>query len=90
MDAQAGLQFLLQVPYIDKSKIIVFGRSLGGAVAIDLVSRPKFGKHVFMLVVENTFTSIPDIARQMFNFKLVQWLPDWAFKNQVNIFVIQP
>lgn len=83
LDAQAGLQFLLlQVPYIDKSKIIVFGRSLGGAVAIDLVSRPKFGKHVFILIVENTFTSIPDIAKQMFNFKIIHWLPDWAFKNQ--------
>ncbi|XP_054724914.1 protein ABHD13-like [Uloborus diversus] len=82
LDAQAGLQYLLQVPFIDKTKIVVFGRSLGGAVAIDLVSRPKFGKHVFILMVENTFTSIPDIARQMFNFKIIKWLPDWAFKNQ--------
>ncbi|KFM75546.1 Abhydrolase domain-containing protein 13, partial [Stegodyphus mimosarum] len=82
LDAQAGLQYLLQVSYIDKSKIIVFGRSLGGAVAIDLVSRPRFGKYVLVLIVENTFTSIPDIAKEMFNWKIVKCLPVWAFKNQ--------
>ncbi|CAL1261153.1 unnamed protein product [Larinioides sclopetarius] len=82
LDAQAGMKFLLQVPYIDKSKIIVFGRSLGGAVAIDLVTHSEFAKHVLALIVENTFTSIPDVAKAMFNSKLINCLPTWAFKNQ--------
>ncbi|GBM82671.1 Protein ABHD13 [Araneus ventricosus] len=82
LDAQAGMKFLLQVPYIDKSKIIVFGRSLGGAVAIDLVTHSEFAKHVLALIVENTFTSIPDVAKAMFNSKFINCLPTWAFKNQ--------
>ncbi|XP_042904977.1 protein ABHD13 [Parasteatoda tepidariorum] len=82
LDAQAGLKYLLQQPFIDKSKIIVFGRSLGGAVAIDLVSHPEYAKHVLVLIVENTFTSIPDIAREMFNLRILRWLPTCAFKNQ--------
>ena len=34
------------------------------------------------LLVENTFTSIPDIARILFPFKLIQCLPVWFYKNQ--------
>ena len=33
-------------------------------------------------LVENTFTSIPDIARILFPFKLIQCLPVWFYKNQ--------
>ena len=39
LDSQAALKFLLQHPDIDGSKIVAYGQSLGGAVAIDLVAR---------------------------------------------------
>ena len=39
MDAQAALDFLLTRSDINTEKILVFGRSLGGAVAIDLATR---------------------------------------------------
>lgn len=38
LDAQAGLQYLLERRDIDRRKIIVFGRSLGGAVAVHLAA----------------------------------------------------
>ena len=38
LDAQAGLQFLRNRRDIDHKKIIIFGRSLGGAVAIYLAA----------------------------------------------------
>ena len=38
LDAEAGLRHLLKRTDIDASRIIVFGRSLGGAVAIHLVA----------------------------------------------------
>ncbi len=44
---------------IDNKKFVAFGQSIGGAVAIDLVSRnqDKFKA----LILENTFTSLPKL-----------------------------
>ncbi|XP_064488844.1 protein ABHD13-like isoform X2 [Ornithodoros turicata] len=82
LDAEAGLHYLLQHPGIDHSLIILFGRSLGGAVALDLASRPEHGSRLFGVVVENTFTSIPDMARALLRWKVLQWLPEFCYKNQ--------
>lgn len=60
-DAEAALDTLRARQDIDRSRIVVFGRSLGGAVAISLSARR--GQHIQGLIVENTFTSIPDMAR---------------------------
>jgi fermentation-respiration switch protein FrsA (DUF1100 family) len=40
--------------------VVVFGQSIGGAVAIDLVASHE--QDVKALVVENTFTSVPDLV----------------------------
>ena len=42
MDAEAAMEFLLARRDIDRRKIIVFGRSLGGAVAIYLAGSPTY------------------------------------------------
>eukprot|EP01087_Luapelamoeba_hula_P006386 TRINITY_DN1646_c0_g1_i1.p1 TRINITY_DN1646_c0_g1~~TRINITY_DN1646_c0_g1_i1.p1 ORF type:complete len:357 (-),score=67.90 TRINITY_DN1646_c0_g1_i1:110-1159(-) len=59
IDAQAALDWLHAHPEIDPKKIVVFGRSLGGAVGIKLTSKNQ--DKVAALMVENTFTSIPDM-----------------------------
>ena len=33
-------------------------------------------------MLENTFTSIPEVAKSLFNLKLVRCLPRWFYKNQ--------
>ena len=38
LDAEAGLRHLMGRDDVDGGRIIVFGRSLGGAVAINLVA----------------------------------------------------
>lgn len=60
VDAQTALDYLHSRSDIAHSKIFIFGRSLGGAVAIDLAARNpnQFGA----LVVENSFTSVPDMV----------------------------
>ncbi|KAL2653958.1 hypothetical protein R1flu_022086 [Riccia fluitans] len=63
MDAQATLDHLWQRTDIDPKRIVVFGRSLGGAVGSALVASNP-GK-VSSLIVENTFTSILDMAGVM-------------------------
>ncbi|MQL74962.1 hypothetical protein Taro_007338 [Colocasia esculenta] len=60
MDAQAALDHLLQRSDIDTSRIVVFGRSLGGAVG-SVVARNNPDK-VSALILENTFTSILDMS----------------------------
>ena len=42
--------------------IIIFGRSLGGAVAVDLASRVKAGG----LILESTFSSVRDLVDMAF------------------------
>lgn len=60
-DAQAALDYALADERLSQVPIVVYGHSLGGAVAIDLVSRNP--TKVFALIVENTFLSIPSIVR---------------------------
>jgi fermentation-respiration switch protein FrsA (DUF1100 family) len=60
MDADAALRFLREDTKVDQKQIFVFGRSLGGAVAITLCyHRQKFLRG---LIVENTFTGIDEMA----------------------------
>lgn len=57
-DALAAYDYLLTLPEVQSDKIILFGRSLGGAVAVDLATqRPAAG-----LILESTFTSAADMA----------------------------
>ncbi|KAG7440243.1 alpha/beta-hydrolase [Guyanagaster necrorhizus] len=60
-DAQAVLEYVLADQQLSQVPIIVYGHSLGGAVAIDLVSRNP--TKVSALIVENTFLSIRSIVR---------------------------
>ncbi|KAK0186669.1 Alpha/Beta hydrolase protein [Armillaria mellea] len=59
-DAQATLDYLKSDPRFSKTQIFVYGQSIGGAVAIDLVSRNP--SKIFALILENTFTSLPALV----------------------------
>lgn len=58
VDAQTGLDYLRQREETRDSKIVVYGQSLGGAVAVWLVARGQGGGDVKGVVLENTFTSV--------------------------------
>jgi hypothetical protein len=60
-DAQAALDHLLADDELSQKPIILYGRSLGGAVAIDLASRNP--SKINSLIVENTFISLPAVVR---------------------------
>jgi uncharacterized protein len=65
LDAEAAWQWLLGRG-LAPGQTIVLGESLGGAVATELALRhPPAG-----LILQSTFTSIPDIARE-----LTPWIP---------------
>jgi len=57
-DARAGLGHLVEQRGFPESRIIVFGRSLGGAVAVDLAQERKLAG----VILESTFPSIADVV----------------------------
>ncbi|KAG2220519.1 hypothetical protein INT45_000930 [Circinella minor] len=59
MDAQTLLDYVLKHPILKKTLLIAYGQSIGGAVAIDLVSRNE--SYFSGLIVENTFLSVPKL-----------------------------
>jgi fermentation-respiration switch protein FrsA (DUF1100 family) len=65
-DARAGLEHLRGGRRVPLERVVVFGRSLGGAVAVDLAAeRPLAG-----LILESTFTSVADMARAVIGIPL--------------------
>jgi pimeloyl-ACP methyl ester carboxylesterase len=70
LDAEAAWQYLVTQKNFEPDEIIIFGRSLGGAVAAALAERhPPRG-----LILESTFTSIPDLAARRYPFLPVRRL----------------
>jgi uncharacterized protein len=63
MDARAGREFLLGKGG-DPRRIVVLGRSMGGAVAAGLASREPVGG----LILESAFTSLEDMAKTLYPF----------------------
>ena len=64
LDADAAWKYLVEQRNTEPDKIIIFGRSLGGAVAVHLA-----GKHKpKALIVESTCTSIPEIGSDIYPF----------------------
>jgi hypothetical protein len=65
-DALASYDYLATRTDIDPKRIVVFGQSLGAAVAVELAIQRK----VYGLILEAPFTSIKDMARVT-----LPWLP---------------
>ncbi|KAF8283547.1 putative Serine peptidase, Clan SC, Family S09X [Trypanosoma cruzi] len=78
LDAQACLEYLWNHPRIPQGRIFVMGTSLGGAVAIDLASRRMNMKRIAGVIIENTFTSISDMASVLVRAILRQFLTSYT------------
>lgn len=65
-DADAAWRYLTQTRELAPESIVVFGRSLGGAVAVWLAGTRRVGG----LIMEASFTSLPELARRHY-----PWLP---------------
>ena len=56
-------------------KIILFGESLGGAVAAEIALRHRAGG----LIIMSSFTSIPELAGRLYPFLPVRWLSKFRY-----------
>jgi hypothetical protein len=62
IDAQAALQYLRSRNDLDPKRIVLFGRSLGAAVAAELATR----EDCLALILESPFVSVREMARVAF------------------------
>ncbi len=68
--ADAAYDWLVEQKRIAPERIILYGVSLGGGVAVDLASRKEHAA----LVLVKTFTSIPDVGQYWYPWLPVRWL----------------
>jgi hypothetical protein len=69
-DARAAYDYLIQTRNCEPRSLVVYGESLGSAVAADLASKVTVGG----LVLEEAFTSVADVGQKMFPFLPVRWI----------------
>jgi pimeloyl-ACP methyl ester carboxylesterase len=69
-DADAAYRYLRDTLRVPAERIVVFGHSLGSAVAVELVSRvPAAG-----LVLDGALTSVLERAQELFPYAPVRWV----------------
>ncbi|MBT2968961.1 MAG: alpha/beta hydrolase [Candidatus Thiodiazotropha sp. (ex Ctena orbiculata)] len=76
-DAETAWRYLREERAIPGHKILLFGRSLGGAAAAYLAT-----KYTAMgVVLESTFTSVPDMAAELYPWLPVRWLARYHYNS---------
>ncbi|KAI0274319.1 hypothetical protein BGY98DRAFT_920862, partial [Russula aff. rugulosa BPL654] len=76
VDAQTVLDYVHAHPQLAKTPIILYGQSIGGAVAIDSPIADCRHNHIQItaLIIENTFTSLPRLIPTA-----IPWLGPFSF-----------
>ena len=74
-DAEAVWAHLVEERGVAPGRIVVFGRSLGAAVAARLAARHSPGA----LVLESAFTSVPELAAGIYPYLPVRWISRYRY-----------
>ncbi|MFH1701634.1 MAG: alpha/beta hydrolase [Candidatus Zixiibacteriota bacterium] len=77
-DAEAAWDYLIKTKNVPPENIIIFGRSLGGAVACWLARE----KSPAVLIVESSFTSIPDIAAKLYPYLPIRLIARYKYDSK--------
>lgn len=72
-DVDSALKMLLARPGVDAARIVVFGQSLGGAIAIYNVAHSPHRGHIRALVVESAFSGYRRITREKLGDFWLTW-----------------
>ncbi|MDO8350525.1 MAG: alpha/beta hydrolase [Gallionella sp.] len=80
-DGEAAWRYLTGQRRIPPCRIVVFGESLGGAVAAWLSARHKPGA----LVIASGFTSVPELGQQLYPYLPMRWLAHIHYNTRENL-----
>jgi len=80
-DASAAWDYLARVRGVPAKDVVIAGESLGAAIATELAARtaPR------ALVIQSTFTSVPDLAAELYRFLPVRWLSRFDYDTRSRI-----
>ena len=73
-DADAAWRYLIEDRGLSASDVILFGRSLGASVAARLAAQHR----PLALIVESSFSSIPDIAQELYPWLPARWMSRYS------------
>jgi fermentation-respiration switch protein FrsA (DUF1100 family) len=74
-DAESAWEYLVRQRHTQPGKIILFGRSLGSAVAAEIALRRTAGA----LIIESGFTSVADLGRKYFPYLPVKLIARYRY-----------
>lgn len=80
-DGEAAQAWLSERAGVERGELILAGRSLGGAVAVHLASHTQ----AKALILDSTFTSMPDVAATIHWWAPVRWLMRTQFNSAEKI-----
>ena len=75
-DADAAWRYLVETRGADPARIVVFGRSLGAAIAAYLAAAQRPGA----LILESPFASIESMGKRLYPFLPVRWLNRFGYQ----------
>jgi len=76
-DAEAALEEMTRQPGVNGDRMVVFGQSLGGTVAISAVARSPHRGRLRALIVEGAFSGFRSIMRDKMASGLLTWPLQW-------------
>jgi fermentation-respiration switch protein FrsA (DUF1100 family) len=76
LDIDAALQALVERPDVERRRIVVFGQSLGGALAIHYAARGKHRNALRAVIADSAFADYRAIVKE----KLAGFLLTWPFQ----------
>jgi len=77
LDIDAAMLFLLEQPDLDPGRIVLYGQSLGGALAIHYAARGPHRAGIRTLVVDSSFSDYREIAREKLAAAWLTWPLQW-------------
>ncbi len=77
LDIDAAMKHLIAHKNIDPNKIIIFGQSLGGALAIHYTAHSAYRANIRAIIVDSAFYDYRQITREKLASSPLTWLLQW-------------